>query len=115
MNPPDPILDQLLVAVRATKRQRQWRRAALATAGCVIAAACFLFPRHRDPGVPIVESHPPATPVASEENSLAVFVWHGGTPLFERMDPQDLGSVELDFGLDPVIAYPDEPWGEVPN
>lgn len=114
MNPPDPILDQLLLAVRATKRRRQWRRGAVAMAS-VIAATCFLLPRHRDPTAPLVESPPPAPAVAPAESSLAVLVWHGDTPLFEKMDPDELGSVELAFGLEPVIAYPDEPWGELPN
>lgn len=117
MNPsPDPILDQLLVAVRATKRRRQWRRGALATMACGIAAVCFLLPKpHREAPHSVAVNLPTAPSGIPAEDNIAVLVWYDGTPLLEKMNPDELGSVELAFGLEPVIAYPDEAWGGLPN
>jgi hypothetical protein len=82
----------------------------MATAACAIAAACFFLPRDRDPAVPIAASAPPSPPAAEAEDTLAVLVWYGGTPLFEKVDSTELGSIDLAFGLEPVIADPDEFW-----
>ena len=115
MNPPDPILDQLLEAVRATKRRRQWRRGALAAA-CVIAAAIFLLPRHQDPATPLAAIPPPVQEVAVAEGiTLAVMVWQDGKPVLEELAASDLGDIELDFGLQPVVTYPGDLWKGLAN
>ncbi len=113
MTTPDPILDQLLVAVRATKRRRQWRRGTLITAS-VAAAAFLLLPRHRDPGPTLAASPPPAPPPAAE-NTLAVWVWHEDRPVLEELAASDLEDVQLDFGLEPAVTYPGDLWAELRN
>jgi hypothetical protein len=107
MNPPDPILDQLLTAVRATKRRRQWRRGVMATAS-VVAAAIFLMPRHHDPAAPLAASPPPVQEAAAavETTTLAVMVWQDGMPVLEELAASELEDIQLEFGLQPVTTYP---------
>ncbi len=41
---------------------------------------------------------------------LAMVIWQNGSPRLEELPAEDLGLVQLNFGLDPVIAYPDIYW-----
>lgn len=113
MNPPDPILDQLLLAVRATKRRRQWQRGVLITT-CVATATFLLLPRHRDPA-PSLAASPPPIPLPVAENTLAVWVWHDDRPVLEELAASDLEDVQLDFGLEPAVTYPGDLETELRN
>ena len=111
MNPPDPILDSLLAAVRQTKHRRQARRIALATAACVLAAAASLMtPRPGAAPLSAAPAEPPPAPELAPASTLAMLVWQDGVPRLEELPAEDLGLVELQFGLEPVIAYPDAFW-----
>jgi hypothetical protein len=113
VNPPDPILDHLLDAVRQTKRRRRSRRIAWATAACILPAIAFLMlPRQEEKLAPAALREPSAAPAPAEpaHAMLAMVVWQNGSPCLEELPAEDLGLVQLHFGLDPVIAYPDAYW-----
>jgi hypothetical protein len=47
------------------------------------------------------------SPSAVDER-IAVMVWRDGTPCLEWVELHDLGSVELEFSLEPVFAFADD-------
>ncbi|WP_035604514.1 hypothetical protein [Haloferula sp. BvORR071] len=113
MNPSDPILDSLLDAVKATKRRRQNRRTLVATClACTVAASIpFLLPDEEDlPPMAAVPPPPAAPGPVVEASTLAMVVWQNGVPCLEELPAEELGLVQLNFGLQPVIAYPDTLW-----
>jgi hypothetical protein len=102
------ILKRTLLEVRSARRRRLVLRKALGTL-VVLVAAVFLWPR------PATVRGPEGNPVASDlspppvlEEKIAVMVWRGGTPCLEWVELHDLGSVELEFSLEPVFAFADD-------
>ena len=57
---------------------------------------------------PVVVETSPAAESAGE--SLTVVEWKGCMPTLVEYSGEDLGKLELSFSLEPVVAFPDEPW-----
>ncbi|MBN8458043.1 MAG: hypothetical protein J0M04_09405 [Verrucomicrobia bacterium] len=94
----ESIWSAILPEIRATRRRRRIRRAALGAASAVLLGWA-LFPRAMPPA-PGVTTVP--TPPAVE--CLAVYrITASGSIRLEMVEPGDLGATELPFGLTPVV------------
>lgn len=104
----EEILKRTLVEVRSVRMRRQVWKGSLG-AVVVLAAAISLWPRPgplQGPARTSADAVPSPLPVAEEK--LAVMVWRDGTPRLEWIALHDLGSLELQFSLEPVFAFADD-------
>ena len=93
---------------------RTRRRAVKGLLGVVVVLGAAVFPSLRpqsagDPSSGAMaeeESHGPL--FAAPDEKIAVMVWRGATPRLEWVALHDLGTVELEFSLDPVFAFADD-------
>ena len=106
MKPDDHIAESVwqhtLSQVRTTKRRRQHRRIAVAATSCCVLLGSWLTLRPRphaeDSRMATVQ---PVPPVAT----LAVMrISPNGSVRLEELSARDLGSIELSFGLEPVVT-----------
>jgi hypothetical protein len=102
------VLLRTLVEVRATRRRRRTLKLALATSAVVISGIT-LFPRP----APLPESRRQVVATAAEGpaepgGTLAVMVWRDGAARLEWLGTDELGSIELQFSLEPVFAFAEE-------
>jgi hypothetical protein len=102
------VLQRTLVEVRAARGRRRARRLALATSAALVLGIA-IFQR---PGPP-VESRPRTVAAVAEspappDERLAVMVWRDGAVRLEWLGAEELGTIELQFSLDPVVAFADD-------
>jgi len=108
----DLILEHTLQELRRRKKIRRNRRAASAC-GVVVLGLLLTLPREH-PAPPVYPSsadkvNPNSPPIEPEK--LVTMVWRGGSPSLEEVEAGQLGDVELQFDLQPVITYGDFPFG----
>jgi hypothetical protein len=107
----DEILRRTLLEVRAAGTRRRNLKMALGSV-VVLLVVFLLIPRPGPAGGPervavvVSDEVPRLYPVPEEK--IAVMVWRGGTPCLEWVELHDLGPLELEFSLAPVIAFADE-------
>jgi hypothetical protein len=112
MKSDDPMADEILKRTLLEARSARTRRRALKSglgSLVVLLAVFLLLPRPGPAGRPErapVDSVQSLTPVLDEK--IAVMVWRDGTPRLEWVGLHDLGSVELEFSLEPVFAFADD-------
>jgi hypothetical protein len=104
----EEVLLRTLVEVRATRRRRRVLKLALATSATLILGMAILprpapLPQGRQQGVATAQDRPFAP-----DETLAVMVWRDGAARLEWLGTEELGSIELQFSLDPVIAFADD-------
>jgi len=104
----DEVLCRTLIEVRATRRRRLAVKGTLAGL-MVLTLVVIVFRRPAsfvatEPEV--VEAVRPLPQV--EDEAIAVMVWKDGVARLEWINPRDLGTVELQFSLEPVFAFADE-------
>lgn len=108
----DLILERTL---RELRRQKQIRRKQRAAAGLGIAALGLLLTWPQERPAPAISpltdtrSQLPSSPLEPEK--LVAMVWRGGSASLEEVDASQLGDLELQFDLQPVITYGDSPFG----
>jgi hypothetical protein len=106
----DNVLRRTLIEVRAARTRRRAVKSAVAVSTVLTLLGIMIFPRR----APVPEVRPPRVVAASGESrpaadeTLAVMVWRDGTPSLEMIGLRDLGSLELQFSLDPVAAFSDD-------
>jgi hypothetical protein len=115
MKSDDPIAEEVLrrtlLEVRAARNRRRGFRVA-AAASAALALGIAFFPRP----APLPESRPRVVEVkeavddgpAPPGDRLAVMVWRDGSARLEWLGAAELGTIELQFSLDPVFAFADE-------
>lgn len=107
----DEILRRTLLAARSVRTRRRALKSALG-ALVVLLVVFLVIPRPGSAGGPervavvVSDEVPRLSPVPEEK--IAVMVWRGGTPCLEWVELHDLGPLELEFSLAPVIAFADE-------
>ncbi len=104
----EEVLDHVLVKVRETRRRRRTVKVVSASAVLVLLAWIVSdrpAPRPDDSMVEMSPSHE-----VPARDTLAVVVWRNGVPNLEELGGDQLADLELDFSLDPVVAYPAESW-----
>lgn len=110
----DRVWEQTLQEIRRTRARRKLRRSALAT-GATAALACaavLFFTPDRPPEVqpPATVLHAPAPEAEVGKEMLVAVIWRNGQPVLEQLDPDELGYPDLQFSLEPVLAYSDARW-----
>lgn len=94
----ETIWNAVLPEIRATRRRRRIRHATLGVASAVLLGWA-LFPRAMPPAPQVT-----AVPAPPAVEHLAVYrVTSNGSIRLEMVEPGDLGSTELPFGLTPVV------------
>ena len=104
----DDVLRRTLVEVKAARTRRRAVKGAFAGL-VVLTLGVVLFQRPASlaaSGQVVVEAARPPQPGADE--AIAVMVWKDGLAHLEWINLRDLGTVELQFSLDPVIAFVDD-------
>ncbi len=105
----DEVLRRTLVEVKAARTRRRAVKGALAGL-MLLTPGIFLFHRPAPVAttgpVAAVEAVRPQLPKVDE--TIAVMVWEGGAVRLEWINLRDLGTVELQFSLDPVFAFADD-------
>lgn len=106
----EEVLRRTLIEVRAARSRRRTIKGALAVSAVLAVLGIAIYPRHAPvSGMEqprMVEAAGASGPVADE--TLAVMVWRDGTPSLEMIGLRDLGSLELQFSLEPVAAFNDD-------
>ena len=104
----DEVLLRTLVEVRSARARRKRIKAVL-SATAILTAGILLFPKPApvsNLSVPVVTAE--GGPLPASRETLAVMVWRDGGPRLEMMEAGELGSMELQFSLDPVFAFTDD-------
>ena len=105
----DEVLRRTLVEVKAARTRRRAVKGAVAGL-VVLTLGVILFQRPAPLAatgqVVVVEAARPPQPGVDE--AIAVMVWKDGLAHLEWINLRDLGTVELQFSLDPVIAFVDD-------
>lgn len=104
----DEVLRRTLVEVKAARTRRRAVKGALAGL-MLLTPGIFLFQRPTavtTTEATAVEAVRPLPP--SVDEAIAVMVWKDGLAHLEWINLRDLGTVELQFSLDPVIAFADD-------
>ena len=105
----DEVLRRTLVEVKAARTRRRAVKGALAGL-MLLTPGIFLFQRPTavatTEATAAVEAIRPLPP--SVDEAIAVMVWKDGLAHLEWINLRDLGTVELHFSLDPVIAFVDD-------
>ena len=105
----DEVLRRTLIEVKATRTRRRAVKGAVAGL-VVLTLGVVLFQRPAPVAttgqVVVEEAAPPPQP--SGDEAIAVMVWKDGLAHLEWINLRDLGTVELQFSLDPVIAFVDD-------
>lgn len=105
----DEVLRRTLIEVKATRRRRRTVKGAVAGL-MMLVPGIFLF--HRP--APVATAEPVAAVEAvrplppSGDEVIAVMMWKDGVAYLEWINLRDLGTVELQFSLDPVFAFADD-------
>ena len=97
------VWENTLPHIRTARKRRKWVKSSLA-AGliCSMVAVCSLFLTPENPGTPMVVLE---DPLREHAHSIAVMkVGSDGVIRLEECMPGDLGSIELVFGLAPIIC-----------
>lgn len=106
----DEVLRRTLIEVRAARARRRTIKASLAVSAVLALLGIMIFPRQApfsEFATPrVVEAVRPLPPGGDE--AIAVMVWKDGVARLEWMNLRDLGTVELQFTLEPVFAFADE-------
>lgn len=107
----DEILNRTLLEASRVRARRRAGKGAFAVM-FVLAAGASLWPRNERTesqerrGLATEENFPVLPKVADER--IAVMVWRGGTPCLEWVGLRDVGLLELELSLEPVIAFADD-------
>ena len=103
----DEVLRRTLIEVKATRTRRRAVKAAVAGL-MMLTLGTFLI--HR--AAPVATTEPVAaverTLPPSVDEAIAVMVWKDGVAHLEWINLRDLGTLELQFSLDPVLAFADD-------
>lgn len=105
----DEVLRRTLIEVKAARTRRRAVKGAVAGL-VVLTLGVVLFQRP----APVATTEPMAAVEAirplqpSGNEAIAVMVWKDGLAHLEWINLRDLGTVELQFSLDPVIAFVDD-------
>lgn len=106
----DEVLRRTLIEVRAARTRRRAIKGAVAVSGVLALIGFMVFPRqaqHSEVSPPrVVRNAGEKDPAADE--TIAVMVWRDGAARLEWIKPGDLGTVELQFSLEPVFAFADD-------
>lgn len=115
MKADDPMAEEILRRTLQVARSVRTRRRDLkGLLGVVVVLGAAVFPwlRPQSAGEPlsvaIKQEESPGPLLAAPEERIAVMVWRGATPRLEWVALHDLGTVELEFSLDPVFAFADD-------
>lgn len=106
----DEVLRRTLIEVSAARARRRTIKASLAVSA-VLALLGIAISRRQAPDSEmeqprVAEAAGESDPATDE--TLAVMVWRDGTPSLEVIGLRDLGSLELQFSLDPVASFTDD-------
>jgi hypothetical protein len=104
------VLHRTLLAVRSARIKRRVVKGVLA-GGALMVSAVALFsrpPATAREAVAKLEPPPPVPSSPAVEERLAVMVWRDGTPRLEWVGLRELGALELQFSLDPVLAFAED-------
>jgi len=94
--------ERILPHVRATRRRRRRHRIVAATASCALLGTWLVLQSSNPPDPPVAL----AEPVPPVHQTIAVMRIGGdGSVRLEEVSCHELGSLELAFGLAPVIAH----------
>lgn len=107
----DEVLRRILIEVRAARTRRRAVKGTLAglmglmavTLGVVLSQRPASFAAKEPELVETVRPLPPG-----KDEAIAVMVWKDGAARLEWIQLRDLGTVELQFNLEPVFAFADE-------
>lgn len=103
----DEVLRRTLIEVKAARTRRRAVKGAVAGL-VVLTLGVVLFQRPAPVATrqAVIETVRPMSPGVDE--TIAVMVWKDGAARLEWINLRDLGTVELQFSLDPVIAFVDD-------
>lgn len=104
----DEVLRRTLIEVRATKTRRRAVKGTLAgLMGLMLGIVVSQRPESSVAIKPqVVEAVHPQPP--GKDEAIAVMMWKDGVARLEWVNLRDLGTVELQFSLEPVFAFADE-------
>lgn len=106
----DEVLCRTLIEVRAARTRRRRIKGVVAVSGVLALIGFLVLPRQAQDS----QSSPPRMVKNAGEkgpaadDTIAVMVWKDGAARLEWIKPGDLGTVELQFSLEPVFAFADD-------
>ena len=105
---PEMVWERTLPQIRMTRSKRRQRRIVMAVASVCALSVSWLAMHTRPPADQPVVYTPPEPAVVE---TLAVMrVSEDGSMRLEEISSKDLGSIELAFGLTPVVTDDFENW-----